>query len=211
MKAKFIVTASLRHAPAHGLEKIKTSMLMLTKVAGTAPGDGVRAVDKSLDGLISKRIGKVGFKGDLGEHLTFSVGDSDLLENVLLVGLGRAAKFDTKALCQVVGLALDQTLAKKAPRLSIPILPNRLTDLNLQGTAHIIKAAVERKLAKVSGDREFEIELLCTPQAKRHIEAGLATSHAKKGSSDDPCCSTTAAAKGAKGKDSKESTATKKK
>lgn len=210
MKAKFIVTSSLGYAPAHGLENISTPMLMLTKVAGTAPGDGVRAVDKSLDGLISKRIGKVGFKGDLGEHLAFSVGGSKPQENVLLVGLGRAAKFDTKALCQVVGLALDQALAKKAPRLSIPILPNRLTDLNLQGTAHIIKAAVERKLAKVSGDKELEIELLCTPQAKRHIEAGLATSHAKKGSSD-PCCSTTASAKGPKGKDSKESTATKKK
>lgn len=205
MKAKFIVTTSLKQAPALGLEKVSTPMLMLTKVAGTAPGDGIRAVDKSLDGLISKRIGKVGFKGDLGEYLNFSIGASEPQENVLLVGLGRAAKFDTKALCQVVGIAVDQALAKKAPRLSIPILPNRLTDLNLQGTAHIIKAMVERKLANVKGDSELEIELVCTPQAKRHIEAGLAcghTTHVKKGS-EDPCCTT---AKGAKtGKDSKES------
>ncbi len=194
MKAKFIVTTSLGRAPQLGLEKVSTSMLMLTKVAGTTPGDGIRAVDQSLDGLISKRVGKVGFKGDLGEHLTFSIGANKPQENVLLVGLGRASKFDTKALCQVVGLAVDQALAKKAPRLSIPILPNRLTDLNLQGTAHIIKALVERKLAKVKGsqDAELEIELVCTPQAKRHIEAGLAcghTSHVKKGA-EDPCCAT---------------------
>ncbi|HEY9712748.1 MAG TPA: M17 family peptidase N-terminal domain-containing protein [Chroococcales cyanobacterium] len=176
MKAKFIVSPTIKSADG-GIESVRTDMLVLTKIQGIALGPGPSAVDQALDGAISARVEQNSFKGELGENLVLSVSDqSHPQRHVLLVGLGPSSSFDHCALVEVIDVAVAKAVARKCNRLSIPVVANRMTqlNLNLRGTAHIVRTVAERRLAAIDGDGTLEIELICTSQAKRHLEAGLA-------------------------------------
>ena len=175
MKAKFIVSPTIKSSDG-GVERVRTDMLMLTKIEGMGLGAGPRAVDELMQGEISARIAEKDFRGALGRTLVIKAGDPYPAENVLMIGLGRAASFDPCALVKVVETAVGKALARKCSRLTVPIVANRMTalNINLRGTAHIIRLVAERKLAEVDEDGTLEIEILCTSQAKRHIDEGLA-------------------------------------
>jgi hypothetical protein len=69
-------------------------------------------------------------------------------------------------------------------------MPNRLTSsrLGLTPTAYIIKCVAEDVLAQKEGDGVLEVELVCTPHAKRHLEAGLKMQRRKPACTPcDPC------------------------
>ena len=176
MKAKFVVSPTIKSADG-GVEAIRTDMLLLTKIDGMGLGAGPRAVDQMLGGQISTRMKEREFRGRLGENLLLRLDDDSIPQNhVLVIGLGQASGFDPCALAKVVETAVAKAVARKCTRLSIPVAAHRMTalNLNLRGTAHIIRKVAEAKLAEIEGAGTLEIELVCTSQAKRHIEAGLA-------------------------------------
>jgi hypothetical protein len=177
MKAKFIVNPSLKPGIG-GLETIKTDMLMLTKLGGLGLGPGPKAVDKLLEGKLSRRMQQRRFKGELGEHLTLQLGEDNAARNVLLVGLGSPADLDYCGMQQVIKVAITRALSMGCTRISLDMPKNRITAarMNLVGTAKTLKDCVEDALAEVAADKEgvLEFELICSPQAAPHLKRGLA-------------------------------------
>lgn len=185
MKAKFIVSPKLRVGEESGVEQVSTPLLMLTKFSGINLATELRKfVAGAFEGRLAAELAKKGFKGEPGEHLTVQLGDKCTQERVMFVGLGKSGNFNCATVRDTVKTAVNRALAHRSPRLSIPIFPNRNTSssLGLMPTAHIIKCVAEDVLAHKKGDGVLEIELLCTPQAKRHVDKGLAKQRVSKAS-----------------------------
>jgi len=148
---------------------------MLGKFSGTnlsAELQKFLAADKRISETMAVR----GFTGELGEHCSIALGEKSLQGRVLFVGLGKSGSFDCGTVRSTTKLGVNRALAHRCERLTIPIFPNRLTsgNLGLLPNAYIIKCVAEDVLAGKKGDGTLEIELLCTPHARRHVEAGLA-------------------------------------
>jgi|GEM_PF-1848449 len=60
------------------------------------PGGATGAVDKALDGLISRKISESAFKGELGEIISLPTGAKVPAKEVIVVGLGRSDQFGYK-------------------------------------------------------------------------------------------------------------------
>lgn len=178
MKAEFLINPSLRSgAQLGGVETVQTDLLMLTKLSGLGLGPSPQAVDTQLAGRLSEKMRQKRFKGTLGEHLTLQCGPEHPARNVLLVGLGSPATFDYCALKEVMGVAVSRAIKLGCTRISLEIAKDRLTAAraNLRGTAAAIRDCIEEKLAEIGEDKPgtLEIELICTPQAARHLRDGL--------------------------------------
>ncbi len=176
MKAKFLVSATLGAGnKKSGVEQVVTPMLMVAKFSGMNLSADLNGLVESTDGRIQDELAKNGFRGDQGESLTIDLGADSKQKLVLFVGLGKAGSFDCGTVRDTIKLAVDSAVAAGAERLSIPIMPNRLTSasLGLQPTAHIIKCVADDVLAAKRGDGELEIELVTSPHGKRHVEAGI--------------------------------------
>jgi hypothetical protein len=178
MDAKFLVNPSLKTGtPQGGVDFVRTDMLMLTKMSGLGLGPSPLAVDDRLAGKLSEKIRQKRFKGNLGENLMLQLGDEHPARNVLLVGLGNSSTFDFCGLQKVIDVAITRAVSLGCKRLSLEIAKDRLTGghLNLRGTAHSIKECVLEKLSTLCADKPgtIEIELICTPQAARHLKKGL--------------------------------------
>ena len=160
---------------------VKTDLLVLTQLAGKPLAPVPASVDRALNGLISRKIQLTRFKADLGNHLLVDVNPKDYPDapwrHILLVGLGHHHKFNGKAACQLFRCVVDKALELGVAHVTVPFVPNRMTgtSLNLMGTAHILKEVVDERL---TGGLENEVkwqelQLLCTPQAVRHVQQGL--------------------------------------
>lgn len=176
MKAKFLVSASLGAGKKKsGVERVVTPMLMLAKFSGMNLSADLEGFVASAEGRIEEELTRSGFKGEAGEHLTISLGAESKQEHVLFVGLGKAGRFDCGTIRDTIKLAVDNAVATGSSRLSIPIMPNRLTStsIGLMPTAHIIKCVADDVLAAKKGEGTLEIELITSPHGKRHVEAGI--------------------------------------
>ena len=178
MAPKFIVTSGMGMAGRPGVHQLRTDLLLLTRLAGMALGPGPEAVDQSLNGLISRKAKQLRFTGELGKHLLVELDPKVHKDNpqryVMLMGLGNHEKFDGRACCQVFRTLVDKAIELGVKHLTIPFAPNRMTGMNLRGTAHLLREVVEEKAEALGDNFQLElIELYCTPAAKRHIEAGL--------------------------------------
>ncbi len=178
MKAEFLINPSLKRGTSQvSVDTVQTDLLMLTKLSGLGLGPSPQAVDTQLAGRLSEKIRRKKFTGTLGEHLTLQCGPEFSTRNVLLVGLGSAATFDYCALKEVMGVAVSRAIKLGCTRITLEIAKDRLTAAraNLRGTAAAIRDCVEEKLAEVGAGKEgkLEVELVCTPQAVRHLKEGL--------------------------------------
>lgn len=188
MKAKFLVSAALGAGKKKsGVEQVVTPMLMLAKFSGMNLSADLEGLVESTDGLIQDKLAASGFKGSAGESLTIKLAPGSKQKHVLFVGLGKAGRFDCGTVRDTIKLAVDNAVATGSERLSIPIMPNRLTStsMGLMPTAHIIKCVADDVLAEKKGDGTLEIELITSPHGKRHVEAGVKKARKKSGSR--PC------------------------
>lgn len=60
------------------------------------PGGATGAVDRALDGLISRKISESGFNGELGEIISLPTGGKLPAKEAVVVGLGRSDQFGYK-------------------------------------------------------------------------------------------------------------------
>jgi len=179
--AKIIVLPTMGKSGSLEVPEIRTDLLMLTKLAGMPLGPTPSAVDRALDGLIGRKMKDAEFTGEQGQHLLVDLNGGSHSARpqraILLVGLGSAQKFCGKVACQVFRLVIDQAVEQGITQVTIPFAPNRMTvsSLNLKGTAHILREVVDERLSGRKGARASlkEIQVLCTPQARKHIQEGL--------------------------------------
>lgn len=162
--------------------KLRTDLLMITKVAGLELGPNVQPMlDATLDGLIRQKVQLTHFKGDLAKTLRFDVQAETSTEttsprHVVVIGIGGVEAFDHQAACKVFGEFIDEAFRLGVEHGTVVFHPKRATgaSLNLKGTAHILKVVVAQKFAALKEPVALkEIAVLCTPQAERHIKAGL--------------------------------------
>ncbi|MBI4533725.1 MAG: hypothetical protein HY711_07235 [Candidatus Melainabacteria bacterium] len=163
-----------------GLAEVKTDMLLLTKFTGMGLFPGFQEIDSALKGLFSRQMKQARFKGELGESLVIEVDPKAYpgypQRYILLVGLGSSANYGPKVACKIFQILVDKAHELGVEHVTVQIVPNRLTGatLNLKGTAHLLTEVVEAKLAAlVQGMGLQKISVLCTPQARRHIDDGL--------------------------------------
>jgi len=186
MKAKFIVSARLKAGKEQTrVEEPVTPMLMLAKFSGMNLSDDLKGLVASAEERVTDELAKHGFKGEAGEHLTITLGDKSKQKKVLIVGLGKAGRFDCGTVRDTIKLAVNRAVAARCERLTIPIMPNRLTSssIGLMPTAYIIKCVAEDVLGAKDSEATLEIELLTSAHGKRHVNAGLA----KQRRSKAPC------------------------
>lgn len=177
--AKISILPTMGRTGSLEIPEIRTDLLMLTKLAGMPLGPAPSAVDRALDGLILRKMKDADFTGEQGQHLLVDLSRSSRSpqRSILLVGLGSPQKFNGKVVCQVFRLLIDKALEQGVSHVVIPFAPNRMTvgSLNLKGTAHILREVVDERLSGRKGARASlkEIQVLCTPQARKHIQDGL--------------------------------------
>lgn len=176
--AKISIVPTMGKSGSLEIPEIRTDLLMLTKLAGMPLGPTPSALDRALDGLILRKMKDADFTGEQGQHLLVDLGRRKHPQRaILLVGLGNPQKFNGKVACQVFRLLIDQALEQGVAHAVIPFAPNRMTvsSLNLKGTAHILREVVDERLSGRKGARASlkEIQVICTPQARKHIQEGL--------------------------------------
>jgi len=186
MKASFVVNPALKGTV--GVESIHTDVLLLCTVAGTELGPTTRAVDESLNGLITRKIQgkKVGFTGEVGQMLTIAPKKAPA-KRISIVGLGEVATLQPRNLCKAIHMTVEDALKRGDTRLAIPVVSNSMSQIKLKGQAKIIREVVESLLVSADyrdRDGSFEVELLCTPHAARSIREGLAIAP----NLDSVCC-----------------------
>jgi len=188
MKAKFTISPLLKAGGEPGIERIETPLLMLTKFSGMGMPDDLKPLIDASEGVIERRLKARGFGGNSGEQVCINLGADCAQDRVLFVGLGKAQSFCCATVREMVTNAVDRAVALKVNRLTIPIIPNRITQgsMKLKGTASLIKRVASRVLESKRGDGTLEIEIACTPQAKRFLESGLQCRVDRK-DCGDPC------------------------
>lgn len=180
MEAKYIVTPSLGPKEDLGLENIQAELLLLTKMNGVGFGPGPKAVDQKVGGALTGTLRKEKFVGKVGESVVIDIDDQS---GIIVVGLGSSSQFEVRSLCKAVSVAVDKALELDR-RLTIPFVPDALSGIKITGQVHIIREVVAAKLSEHPEEGEFEVEFVCSRQAKRHIEAGLAIPLTH----ETPCC-----------------------
>jgi hypothetical protein len=163
-------------------------VLLLCTVAGTGLGPTTRAVDDNLDGLITRKLRgkKHGFTGEVGQLLSIAPKKA-AAKRISLVGLGEMATLQPRNLCKAIHVTVEDALKRGDTHLAIPVVSNSMSQIRLKGQAKIIREVVESLLLSAANrDMEgtFEVEILCTPNAKHHIEEGLAI----EPNLDSVCC-----------------------
>jgi hypothetical protein len=174
MKASFVVNPALKGAA--GVEFVETDVLLLCTVAGTELGPTTRAVE-SLNGLITRKLQtkKLGFTGEVGQLISIAPKGAPA-KRISIVGLGEMGTLQPRNLCKAIHTTVEDALKRNASRLSIPVAANSMSQIKLKGQAKIIREVVESLLASAAyrdKEGEFEVELVCTPQAAHLIQQGL--------------------------------------
>lgn len=182
MKPVIKVIGGISPKHEHGVEYDHADLLILTKVYGQDLGGGPQSFDLHHGGAISKAIAEQGFHGAAGEHLILSfAGEDGVRRHVAVVGLGKPEEVGKRRVCALFNYAID--LARlpeiQAKSLIFPIFPYRSTGavLNLRGTGAILRCLVDERAERGTLGALQEIRVLCAPQARAHIESGLAVEH----------------------------------
>lgn len=154
------------------IEELDTDLLVLTKLDHMYMGRGSARFDELLDGTISEHLRDAHMTGKKGDHQIFATTHNGI-RSVLLIGLGTPGEFSRPTLCGLYRLILDTARERGIRKVTIPIFPDRLTDINLSGALAVLRCRVAETLHASGLGNLAEIELLCTPQARRYIEDGL--------------------------------------
>ena len=189
MKPKFTVSGTLAINDGAGIETIETPMLLVTKFAGMKISRDYDGLEETTEGALGKALKKDSFTGELGEHVVTKLGKGYAQERLLIIGLGRAQQFACAGVRELVKTAVNAAVRRRVSKISIPFVPNRTTsgNLTLSSTAHILRSVAIEVLEAKKSDGVLEIELVCSSQAKRHIEAGLRKQVRKNKKTCDPC------------------------
>lgn len=176
MKASFVVNPALKGTT--GVENVRTDVLLLCTVAGTDLGPTARTVDASLNGLISRKLGKhVDFNGEVGQMLSIAAPKKSPVKRISIAGLGEVSNLQPRNLCKAISISVHDALEREETQMTIPVMPNSMSQIKLKGQSKIIREVVEAALASEKyRDREgtFEVTLICSKQAARFLEEGLA-------------------------------------
>jgi len=106
------------------------------------PGGATGAVDKALDGAITKAIAKTGFEGNLGDTLFLPGEGKVCAKEVLVIGLGDAFEFYYEEVEEVSQAAVSASVAKGASTVATIIHGGGIGGLDMiQAAQSIVKGS----------------------------------------------------------------------
>jgi hypothetical protein len=122
------------------------------------------------------------FQGNVGEHLAVEVPAIEAggrPRHIVVVGLGKADDISRRRMCALFNYSMALASEYKARSILIPIFPQRSSGavMNLRGTGAVLRCLVDQKAKSGAIASLKEVRLLCAPQAKQHLEQGIAVDH----------------------------------
>lgn len=167
-----------------------TDLLVLTVFQNTLLGEGPSLLDSELHGALTREIGDHAFKGELGEQLLLDTSNlsNSRIKKVLILGLGKSDTWGQPVICAAYKRMLEVAGKTGAKRLTIPVFPNRLTGKSMSLSAMFAVFACRLLQSTPASEASLdEVEIVCTQQAKRHIESGLKDPCQLCATCADPC------------------------
>ena len=166
----------------HGVQYDTADLLILTKVLGSDLGAGPMPFDAHHNGAVSAAMAAHNFQGNVGEHLAVEVPAIEpggRPRHIVVVGLGKADDISRRRMCALFNYSMALASEYKALSILIPIFPQRSSGavMNLRGTAAVLRCLVDQKTKSGAIASLKEVRLLCAPQAKQHLEQGIAVDH----------------------------------
>jgi leucyl aminopeptidase len=123
---------------------VSTALLVLPMpkldAAKWRPSAKIGAVDRALDGAISKVIASGDFRGEAGESLILYPGGDLEAQRIALLGLGAESAVDADALRCAAGRAVDTALGRRAANFAICV--PRIRGLRLAGAAQAMSEGI---------------------------------------------------------------------
>ena len=100
------------------LTQVECEALVVNLFEGvTHPGGGTGAVDRALDGAITRLISEENFEGKIGRTAVLHTDGRIPAKKVILVGLGEASEFDTEGVRRASAAAAKQAAAVNAKKV----------------------------------------------------------------------------------------------
>lgn len=162
------------------IEALESDLVLIPVLSGMKVPRDLRADTPEIGELIKQAIKDGDFRGRRGERLLVNTSLPTTTtasgRKLLLAGLGRPERFCAGAAYGVFEALIQEAVKLKAKRITVPFIPNRGTGscLNMKGMAHMMNVALNKQLAETGDVGLSEVQIFCTPQAKPHIEQGLA-------------------------------------
>lgn len=156
-----------------GVENIVTDLLVLGEMANSRQ-PAIDAIDAKIGGKIAAAVAEQKFTGQAGESILVKVAEPGSSQKyVLIIGLGDLAHYNGRTVCGFTRKVLEVAKELGVEKVSIPFFPNRQTEdeVSLAATAATMVCRVNMFLPSLPNLKE--IELLSTPQARRHVQDGL--------------------------------------
>lgn len=151
---------------------LEAEVLVIPRFSASTLGAPLVALDEALGGQISRRIDESQFRGKLGEKLSLDVNkDGSGLKQVVLIGLGEPGGVERYHLCAFYRAAIEESVAQHSNTVTLPVLPGQLSETSLQGMLAILSCRTH--YAPSARGVNKEVVVLCTPQAKKHVEKGV--------------------------------------
>ena len=156
-----------------GVENIVTDLLVLGEMANCRL-PAVEALDAKLGGKVAAALADVNFTGQAGESVLVKVNDPAASQKyILVIGLGDIVHYNGRSVCGFTRKVLEVAKELGVEKISIPFFPNRQTEekVCLAATAATMVCRVTMFIPSLPNLKE--IEIISTPQARRHLQDGL--------------------------------------
>lgn len=181
------------------LEGIHTDLMLVTMLSSQRVPSCLHAQSTDIGDKIRNSISDAHFDGRCGQKLLVETELPGVSERyprrLLITGIGSPHTFCTEKAYTVFGTLIDEALELRVKTITVPFVANRGTGActNLKSMAYQLKVALTERFAKLTETPPLEeIQILCSKQAKRFIEMGLAIPvdlSAEEDSDEDCGCS----------------------
>jgi hypothetical protein len=171
------------------LSKMSADIFVVTVMHNADLAGPFRALDQSLNGLLTQAIYEQKFNARLGERFLLDLSELNRPQKyILVVGLGEAQSFNGHVACALVRLITEVATRVGAKSVLLPIPPRRLTGeaVSLRGTGAIVRCRLEERALRGELGCLEKFQILCSPQARPYLAEGLALNGARCQSCSDP-------------------------
>lgn len=175
---RFVVTPGIGRLQ---LEDISTDLMLVTMLSSQHVPSCLHAREETVGEQIKRSIESSRFDGRQGQKLVVETTlpgiTPEFPRRLLIAGIGSPQTFCAGVAHSVFRTLIDEAVALGVKKITVPFVANRGTGncTNLKAMSYQLKLALAKSFASLDGQPALEeIQILCSPQARRYIELGLA-------------------------------------
>lgn len=179
------------------MEDIHTDLMLVTMLSSQQVPTCLHARGPEIGDQIRQHIQTARFEGRRGQKLLVETSlpgaTQEFPRRLLIAGIGSPLTFCAETAHTVFSTLIGEALKLGVKTVTIPFVANRGTGncTNLKAMSYQLKVALTQCYAAFDGEPALEeIQILCSSQAKRFIQEGLAIpveNDAAESDDDDDC------------------------